>query len=166
MQDFTPNLVYFWRQSFDHQIQVYVPGISDYSQFPGQFLLVLFPAFANGIPFPQITAFFPFPLPDYLSGKIFIHPLKLCRYLSWEAFSVHRFSIFLLCCFELLLLYLVTSLSQGRVLLFNIFLCVIRASLSVQLVKNLPAMRETYVRYLGLEDPLEKRKVTHSSILA
>ena len=109
VQDFIPNLVYFWRQSFDHQIQVYVPGISGYSHFPGQFLLVLFPAFANGIPFPKITAFFPFPLPDYLSGKIFIHPLKLCRYLPWEAFSVHRFTIFLLCCFELLLLYSVTS---------------------------------------------------------
>ena len=35
-----------------------------------------------------------------------------------------------------------------------------------QLVKNLPAMRETWVRSLGWEDPLEKEKVTHSSILA
>ena len=33
------------------------------------------------------------------------------------------------------------------------------------LVKNLPAMRETWVRYLGWEDPLEKRTATHSSIL-
>ena len=40
------------------------------------------------------------------------------------------------------------------------------ASLVVQLVKNLPAMPETWVRSLGLEDPLEKGKVTHSSILA
>ena len=40
------------------------------------------------------------------------------------------------------------------------------ASLVVQLVKNLPAMQETWVRSLGWEDPLEKRKVTHSSILA
>ena len=32
----------------------------------------------------------------------------------------------------------------------------IRASLRAQLVKNLPAMRETPVRFLGWEDPLEK----------
>ena len=35
-----------------------------------------------------------------------------------------------------------------------------------QLVKNLPAMRETWVRSLGWEDPLEKGKATYSSILA
>ena len=39
------------------------------------------------------------------------------------------------------------------------------ASLVVQLVKNLPAMQETWVRSLGWEDPLEKGKATHSSIL-
>ena len=36
----------------------------------------------------------------------------------------------------------------------------------VQLVKNLPAMRETWVQSLGWEDPLEKGTATHSSILA
>ena len=35
-----------------------------------------------------------------------------------------------------------------------------------QLVKNPPAMWDTWVRSLGWEDPLEKRKATHSSILA
>ena len=39
-------------------------------------------------------------------------------------------------------------------------------SLVAQLVKNPPAMRETWVRSLGWEDPLEKGKATHSSILA
>ena len=34
------------------------------------------------------------------------------------------------------------------------------------LVKNLPAMQETWVRSLGWEDPLEKEKATHSGILA
>ena len=34
-----------------------------------------------------------------------------------------------------------------------------------QTVKNLPAMQETSVRSLGWEDPLEKGKATHSSIL-
>ena len=41
-----------------------------------------------------------------------------------------------------------------------------RASLVAELVKNLPAMWETWVRSLGWEDPLEKGKATHSSILA
>jgi len=35
-----------------------------------------------------------------------------------------------------------------------------------QTVKNLPAVQETWVQSLGLEDPLEKKRVTHSSILA
>ena len=40
------------------------------------------------------------------------------------------------------------------------------ASLVAQLVKNPPAMWETWVRSLGWEDPPEKGKATHSSILA
>ena len=39
-------------------------------------------------------------------------------------------------------------------------------SVVAQLVKNLPAMWETQGRSLGWEDPLEKGKATHSSILA
>ena len=39
------------------------------------------------------------------------------------------------------------------------------ASLVAQLVKNLSAMWETWVQSLGWADPLEKRTVTHSSIL-
>ena len=39
-------------------------------------------------------------------------------------------------------------------------------SLIVQLVKNLPVSQETPVRFLGQEDPLEKGKATHSSVLA
>ena len=39
------------------------------------------------------------------------------------------------------------------------------ASLVAQLVKNVPAMWETWVPSLGWEDPLEKGKATHSSIL-
>ena len=37
---------------------------------------------------------------------------------------------------------------------------------SSQMVKNLPAMQETWVRTLGQEDPLEKGMATHSSVLA
>ena len=40
------------------------------------------------------------------------------------------------------------------------------ASLVAQLVKNLPAVRKTWVPSLGWEDPLEKGKATHSRILA
>ena len=40
------------------------------------------------------------------------------------------------------------------------------ASLVAQMVKNLPAMWETWVQSLGWEDPLEKEMATHSSILA
>ena len=40
------------------------------------------------------------------------------------------------------------------------------ASLVAQMVKNVPVMRETWVRSLGLEDPLEKGTATHSSFLA
>ena len=39
-------------------------------------------------------------------------------------------------------------------------------SLVAQLVKNLPAMQETPVQFLGWKDPLEKGKATHFSILA
>ena len=41
-----------------------------------------------------------------------------------------------------------------------------RASLLAQLVKNLLAMWETWVRSLGGEDPLEKGKATYFSVLA
>ena len=43
---------------------------------------------------------------------------------------------------------------------------VTRASLVAQMVKNLSAIQETWVRSLGWEDPLEEGMATHSSILA
>ena len=43
--------------------------------------------------------------------------------------------------------------------------CPLGASLVVQLVKDLPAMQETQVQFLGREDLLEKEMATHSSIL-
>ena len=42
----------------------------------------------------------------------------------------------------------------------------IQASLVAQMVKNLPAMQETLVPSPGWEDPPEKGRATHSSILA
>ena len=45
-------------------------------------------------------------------------------------------------------------------------LCLPWTSLVAQMVKNLPAMRETWVQSLDWEDPLEKEMATHSSTLA
>jgi len=42
----------------------------------------------------------------------------------------------------------------------------VMASLVAQTVKRLPAMRETWVRFLSREDPLEKEMTIHSSTLA
>ena len=42
----------------------------------------------------------------------------------------------------------------------------LQASSVAQTVKNLPAMQETQVQFLGQEDPLEKGMATHSSILS
>ena len=50
--------------------------------------------------------------------------------------------------------------------LFWTFGLSLRASLEAQMVKNLPAVRETEVQSLGGEDPLEEGMVTHSRVLA
>ena len=49
---------------------------------------------------------------------------------------------------------------------FKILSAIWRASLVAPSVKNLPAMQETLVRFLGWQDPLEKEMATHCSILA
>ena len=54
------------------------------------------------------------------------------------------------------------SICRGK---FSEDLIGLRASLVAQMVKNLPAMRETSVQSLGGEDPLEKEMATHSSTL-
>ena len=53
-----------------------------------------------------------------------------------------------------------------RLCVFTYIYCCARASLVAQMVKCLPAMKETWVRSLGWEDPLEKETATHSSTLA
>ena len=53
------------------------------------------------------------------------------------------------------------SINTNKHILYNK-----RASLMVQLVKNPPVTRETWVPSVGWEDPLEKGKTTHSGILA
>ena len=55
--------------------------------------------------------------------------------------------------------------SRDMTLLIKVHLIKARASLVSQLVKNLPAIQETLVQFLGWEDLLEKGQATHSSIL-
>ena len=54
---------------------------------------------------------------------------------------------------------------MSKVLLFGLF-DYFQASLVTQLVKNSPAMQETWVRSMGWEDPLEKGKAALSSTVA
>ena len=68
---------------------------------------------------------------------------------------------------SLLLLRPYAKVLKGPPLMgFVLFLACYRASLVAQTVKRLPTLRETRVRALGQEDPLEKEMATHSSILA
>ena len=55
---------------------------------------------------------------------------------------------------------------QGIVLNVKVIWVLLGASLVAQRLKRVPAMRETRVRSLGWEDPLEKEMATHSSTLA
>ena len=49
---------------------------------------------------------------------------------------------------------------------FYLIIVLLWASLVAQLVENLPAMQETWIRFLGREDPLEKELAIRSSSLA
>ena len=62
--------------------------------------------------------------------------------------------------------YLILSyyLSTIYLSIYLFHLSLSRASLVLQLVKNPPAMQETWVQSLGWEDPLEAGTATHSSI--
>ena len=65
------------------------------------------------------------------------------------------------------ILQVLLILPSGRAQVIRREFCFKRgASLVAQLVKNPPAMQETWVFFLSWEDPLEKGKVTHSSILS
>ena len=59
-------------------------------------------------------------------------------------------------------------LSPAHIIIIYIYIYLYKtwASLVAQLVKNPPAMQETWVQSLGWEDPLEKGTATHSGILA
>ena len=69
------------------------------------------------------------------------------------------------CCYELHFKYEGTKAQRGSVTYLRSH-STIKASVVAQLVKNPPAMWETWVRSPGWEDPLEKGKATYSSMLA
>ena len=85
-------------------------------------------------------------------GKIKISP---------SLFAVEAQKLVTSLCQEINLAYL--TLRQFPEIFFPLALV---ASPVAQQVKNPPAMRETWVQSLGWEDPLDKGKTTHSSILA
>ncbi|CAI9176907.1 unnamed protein product [Rangifer tarandus platyrhynchus] len=88
---------------------------------------------------------------------LLISPISLLLPLIFSAFISFQ-----------LLQYLILSFFASRPFFFVEFSPLIfpKASLVVQLLKNLPIMQETLVRFLGWEDLLEKEMATHSSILA
>ena len=72
---------------------------------------------------------------------------------------------FFLSYFSHMVNYQLSSIFISDIFLFSVtFLQGV--SLVAQMVKNLPAMRKTWVRSLGWENPLEEGMATHSSILA
>ena len=98
------------------------------------------------------------------AGEIPEHPLQNVSTLSlggalWA--SAQRLHVSLLCC------QLVCRVFFFILLFVYLFrFDYLWASLVVQMVKNLPATQETWVRSMSWEDPLEKGTATHSSILA
>ena len=102
----------------------------------------------------------------YLRKRFFLVILNICSAFHFRNISYtynelpHPSVIFsILLFFRILLHFLLYKF-------LKVYLYLHMASLVAQLVKNPPAMRETWARSLGWEDPLEKGKATHSSILA
>ena len=105
-----------------------------------------------------------------------VHGILQARVLEWVGFRFLLQEIFptqgwnpgLLHCRRILYRW-TTREAQIKIHRLGFFLSLSvpwRASLVAQLVKNPPAMQETWVWSLGWEDPLKKGKATHSSILA
>ena len=87
---------------------------------------------------------------------------------SWFAVLIVPHTGFLFACFLYGSSLKFAKLNSSVVFPENdpLFLGNFLSSLAAQLVKNLPAMQETWARSLGQEDPLEKGKATHSGVLA
>ena len=58
--------------------------------------------------------------------------------------------------------YIINSLSNGSYFILKLCYFYTWASLEAHMIKNLPAVQETWVQSLGWEDPLQKETATHS----
>ena len=105
---------------------------------------------------------FPIYLPQ--SDRTGCHNLCFLNVEFKPAFSLFSF-IFIKRLFSSSLLSAIRVVSSAYLRLL-IFLLGVGGSLVAQRLKRLPAMRETWIRSLGWEDPLEKEMATHYSILA
>ena len=124
-----------------------VHGISRQENWSG--LPVLSP---RGLPNPEIE--FPF---SALSERFFTskHYIYICVCVCVYIIHTYIFLYSLQCIHTIYMLYMCI-----------LYICMCMwASLTVQLVKNLPAVQETLVQFLDHEGPLEKGQATHSSIL-
>ena len=90
-----------------------------------------------------------------LSGVVFVFSILNLFFFFWSITCLSSFLGLPSCC----------SVSKSCLTLYNPIDCN-RASLVAQMVKRLPAVQETRVRFLDSEDPLGKEMATHSSTLA
>ena len=108
---------------------------------------------------------------DYSAPSSSVHGILQARILEWVAISQSRDQTcisYISCIGRQILHHCSTWEAPIEIeeLGLVIRVCYCGVSLVAQLVKNPPAMWETWVRSLGWEDPLKKGKGTHSSILA
>ena len=92
---------------------------------------------------------------DWSPPSFSVHGILLARVMEWVAISFSKVHIGL----TKIVQGVTNSQTQQSDFHFG-------ATLVARLVKNLPAMQDTWVQSLGWADPPKKRKATHSSILA
>ena len=133
--------------------------------FSHYFSKIFFIFSLNSSNYTNIKIFEVFP---QLSNILFIFFKYFFIFCFWFFYSyVFKFTIFFSTMFYLLLVH--SSLVSYLTLYFlslNVWFWRIWASLVAQLVKNVPAMQEILVQFLGWKDLLEKGTATHSSIPA
>jgi len=99
--------------------------------------------------------------PVFCSGCTNLHSYQPCTRAFFSP-QPHQHLIFVF----FFMVAILTSVKVSVVLIcFSLIISDVGPSLVAQTVKRLPTMRETRVRSLGRQDPLEKEMATHSSIL-
>ena len=105
------------------------------------------------------------------SFKYLYHLLSVSNYIASIWPHIHMYEVKIILSYIVRRIGAIMESSSVSYILYLIlcFIYFVLPSLGfhvAQLVKNPPAMWDTWVRSLGWEDPLEKGKATHSSILA